>query len=573
MKYEIYQKLIFDYINKNKLLFTIYALLIVGYNIFYIAALSKIKTKILSSLNIKDNISKDIYNHPTFNFIMLFVFAYIIITILTYLIYYLEAIIMNDYNSYIRNTIFENTISSHNESFEEIQTGDHITRTTMLKREIKYLVNNFLKRFSLSVFEILIITVFICYTNLKLGIILISFIIFLIFSHFYFGKQIISGSEKKYDELFSMSEKMSDSLHNLSHIYVNNKNKEEIGDQEKRSKSYQDSSVLLNNKCNYFNTINKFVCIFTVSILLIYLYKNYKSKKIDKEDFVMIFILIASFMVSATDLSKVSSDIFVQLGLLESCNDFIISLLKNSNEQENEEKLDLSTIQKYIHMINEGNIVFENVTYKYVDNNDKKEKYLFKNLNLEIKSREVTAIVGQSGSGKSTLCHLIMKLQKPQEGNIYIDNINYNDISTDVLREKVIYINQRTNLFNGTIMDNIKYGNDNITDKQVISYIERNNLMNIFDEINGGIYGDCGVNGSKLSLGMQKIVIIIRGALKKNYCVIIFDEPLAGLDGKSREKVMKMIKNLSNGKTVIIVTHEKEILKICDNVIDINELK
>ena len=196
MKYEIYQKLIFDYINKNKLLFTIYALLIVGYNIFYIAALSKIKTKILSSLNIKDNISKDIYNHPTFNFIMLFVFAYIIITILTYLIYYLEAIIMNDYNSYIRNTIFENTISSHNESFEEIQTGDHITRTTMLKREIKYLVNNFLKRFSLSVFEILIITAFICYTNLKLGIILISFIIFLIFSHFYFGKQIISGSEK-----------------------------------------------------------------------------------------------------------------------------------------------------------------------------------------------------------------------------------------------------------------------------------------------------------------------------------------------------------------------------------------
>jgi ATP-binding cassette subfamily B protein len=569
MKYEIYQKIFFDYISKNKSLITVYVLLIISYNIFTITALSKIKTKIISSFSLKHNNPKDIYNSPTFIFIKLFIFAYIIITLVIHLISYIEGILYNDYLGYLNNAIFENTIKSHNEYFEEIKTSDHISRTIMLKREIKYLGQNFLRNFLFNIFEIIIITGFVCYINFKLGIILLVYIIFLILSFLHFGKEIIVDSAKSFEELFQMSGKMSDSLHNLSNIYINNKNNEEIKNQENRSKKYKETSILLQDKCNNFNSMNRIVCISLMFVLLFYLYKNFKNKICNKEDFIMIFIIIAAFIVATSDLSKVSTDMFVQLGLLESCNDFIIDLLKNSDD----EHIDPTTILKHKHMVNNGHIIFKNVSYKYIDENDKKEKYLFQNLNLEIKPRQVTAIVGQSGSGKTTLCHLIMKLQKPQYGNIYIDNINYNDINSDILREKINYINQKTNLFNGTIMENIKYGNNEITDKQVIDFIRRNHLMNIFDEIKDGIYGDCGVNGSKLSLGMQKIVIIMRGALKKNYCVIIFDEPLAGLDQNSRDKIIKMIKTLSSGKTVLIITHETEIFKICDNIIDINKLK
>jgi ABC-type multidrug transport system fused ATPase/permease subunit len=570
---EVYQKILVDYISKNKSIIAIYVLLVISYNIFSITALSKIKTKIISSFSLKHNNPKDIYNSPTFNFIKLFIFAYIIITLVIHLISYIEGIVYNDYISYLNDTIFENTIKSHSEYFEEIETSDHISRTIMLKSEMINLGENFLKRFSLNIFEIIIITGFVCYTNFKLGIILLVYIILSFLLSLYFGKEIIMDSEKKHQVLFDMMEKMSDSLHNLSHIYINNKNNEEIKEQENRSKEFKELSISLKNKCDYFNSINNIICISLVSILLFYLYKNFKNKLINKEDFILIFIVIAAFIASASNFTKVSTDMFLQLGLLESCNDFIVDLVKNSDKSDDTENISSSSILKYKHMINNGNIIFKNVSYKYIDENDQKEKYLFQNLNLEIKPREVTAIVGQSGSGKTTLCHLIMKLQKPQYGNIYIDNINYNDINSDILREKINYINQKTNLFNGTIMENIKYGNHEITDKQVIDFIKRNHLMNIFNEINGGIYGNCGVNGSNLSLGMQKTVIIMRGALKKNYCMIIFDEPLAGLDEKSREKIIGMIKKISNDKTVLIITHEKEIFKICDNVIDINNLK
>ena len=183
--------------------------------------------------------------------------------------------------------------------------------------------------------------------------------------------------------------------------------------------------------------------------------------------------------------------------------------------------------------------------------------------------------MGQSGSGKSTLSKLLLKLHTQNSGNIYIDNIDINDYDNDYLREKIIYVNQRTNLFDKTIMENIKYGN-NITDKDVINYLKKYNLYSIFDNnMKEGIYAKCGTNGSNLSIGMQKIVILLRGIFKNNYKIIIFDEPLAGLDQNSRVKVIKLIKDLTknNNITIIIITHDTEITSIANKVINMNQIK
>ena len=90
-----------------------------------------------------------------------------------------------------------------------------------------------------------------------------------------------------------------------------------------------------------------------------------------------------------------------------------------------------------------------------------------------------------------------------------------------------------------------------------------------------GVYSNCGTNGSNLSLGMQKIVILLRGIFKSNYKIIIFDEPLAGLDHISRGKIIKLIEDLNKNKnkTIIIITHDKEITRIADKVIDMNQIK
>ena len=97
--------------------------------------------------------------------------------------------------------------------------------------------------------------------------------------------------------------------------------------------------------------------------------------------------------------------------------------------------------------------------------------------------------------------------------------------------------------------------------------MKKYDLLDYFNTLGNGINTDCGVNGSNLSLGMQKIIMVLRGVLKPNKNIIIFDEPLTSLDKKSRIKIVKLIVNETKGKTVIIISHDEEILPYADKVI------
>ena len=119
-------------------------------------------------------------------------------------------------------------------------------------------------------------------------------------------------------------------------------------------------------------------------------------------------------------------------------------------------------------------------------------------------------------------------------------------------------------------MNNIKYGN-NASNEEIISYIRKYKFDTVYAGLTNGIYDIAGVNGGNLSLGMQKITLLLRGILK-NSKVIIFDEPLSGLDANTRKKVIKLINDISSNKTIIIITHDVEILPNMDVVIDLNKL-
>ena len=112
----------------------------------------------------------------------------------------------------------------------------------------------------------------------------------------------------------------------------------------------------------------------------------------------------------------------------------------------------------------------------------------------------------------------------------------------------------------------MKYGN-NRSDSYIINLMKKYDLLDYFNTLGNGINTDCGVNGSNLSLGMQKIIMVLRGVLKPNKNIIIFDEPLTSLDKKSRIKIVKLIVNETKGKTVIIISHDEEILPYADKVI------
>jgi len=222
---------------------------------------------------------------------------------------------------------------------------------------------------------------------------------------------------------------------------------------------------------------------------------------------------------------------------------------------------------KYENSDEQNNVNYiDNIDNNTYTNTTDSNNYVFNNYTLTIKAREITGILGSSGSGKTTLSKLILKLYKPTKGYILVGDVNIQDIDTAYLRRNIIYVNQKTNLYNKTIIENIMYGNKSIKEADVLRFMKRYNLLDIYNNLEKGIYNNCGVGGSSLSIGMQKVIILLRGILKPDYKIIIFDEPLAGIDKRNRVNIINMIKDISKNRTVIIITHDEEILPMCDSI-------
>ena len=122
-----------------------------------------------------------------------------------------------------------------------------------------------------------------------------------------------------------------------------------------------------------------------------------------------------------------------------------------------------------------------------------------------------------------------------------------------------------------SILKNIQYGNPGLTEKEIVAYMKKYNLDEIYNKLDNGIRSMAGTNGSLMSLGMQKITMILRGVFKHGL-VYIFDEPLSGLDAKTRVKVIRMLDDIPKSKTVVVITHDNEILSHLDKVFKLDEL-
>ena len=192
---------------------------------------------------------------------------------------------------------------------------------------------------------------------------------------------------------------------------------------------------------------------------------------------------------------------------------------------------------KQTDVIRSGHIEFKNVKYRYDKSNN---EFLFDGLNLDISGGKKIGLIGRSGSGKSTLMKMLIGLYKPEEGEIKIDGVNIQDMDFQYLRDNVNYINQKTNLFDETVLYNMLYGNDHVSEEELLKKLEQYKLMDVFSDLPDGVYANAGIHGGNLSGGMQKITLLMRGILKPGK-ITILDEPLAGLDSGTRMKVMDMI--------------------------------
>ncbi|MBA7597949.1 putative multidrug export ATP-binding/permease protein [subsurface metagenome] len=208
-----------------------------------------------------------------------------------------------------------------------------------------------------------------------------------------------------------------------------------------------------------------------------------------------------------------------------------------------------------------GEIIFDDVDFEYLKN-----KPILKNINLKIKSGETVALVGKSGVGKTTLAELIMGYYKPKEGRIFLDGSDISKLQLRWLRNQIAIVPQDLNLFNDTLINNLKYANPKATEKDIIKSARAASAEEFIMKLPKGYNTKVGEKGVKLSTG-QRQRIAIAMAFLKNPKILILDEPTAALDAESEKKVQEGIKKLIEGKTTIIIAHRFSTVRNADKIV------
>ena len=213
-----------------------------------------------------------------------------------------------------------------------------------------------------------------------------------------------------------------------------------------------------------------------------------------------------------------------------------------------------------------SDITFENADFRYKDSDEK----VLKNINLVAKKGETVALVGNSGGGKSTLVNLIPRFFDVTSGKIMIDGIDVKNYKIKSLRKKIGIVPQETFLFGGTVLENIRYGNQHATFEEVIEAAKKANAHEFIEKLEQGYETEIGERGAKLSGGQKQRISIAR-AILENPQILILDEATSALDNESEKLVQDALEELMKGKTTFVIAHRLSTIINSDKIVVIQQ--
>ncbi len=272
------------------------------------------------------------------------------------------------------------------------------------------------------------------------------------------------------------------------------------------------------------------------------------------------------FFEPIRQLARVFADLQAAQAALERVLDLVEEepLIKDSQ----------SVVEKYGDILNPkkenweeiiGNIEFQNVNFWY-----KEGEPVLKDFNLTVKKGENIALVGETGSGKSTIVNLLCRFYEPSSGKILIDGVDYKERSQGWLHSSLGYVLQSPHLFSGNIIDNIRYGNENITKEEVVEAAKLVNAHNFIMKLENGYETEVGESGAMLSTGEKQLISFARAIISKPK-LFVLDEATSSIDTETEHLIQEAISKVLEGRTSFLIAHRLSTIRNADKILVIKK--
>ena len=209
-----------------------------------------------------------------------------------------------------------------------------------------------------------------------------------------------------------------------------------------------------------------------------------------------------------------------------------------------------------------GDLRFESVRLVYPRSNTE----ALAGVDLHCAAGTVTALVGRSGSGKSSLVSLLPRFNEPTDGRVLLDGANYESYTLASLRKQIAWVGQQVVLFDGTVAENIAYGElAAATEQEIIAAAESANAMEFIQRLPQGIHSPIGEGGNMLSGGQRQRIAIAR-AILKNSPILVLDEATSALDTESERLIQQALQRLMKDRTTLVIAHRLSTIEHADQI-------
>jgi ATP-binding cassette, subfamily B, bacterial MsbA len=320
---------------------------------------------------------------------------------------------------------------------------------------------------------------------------------------------------------------------------------------------YSDVNINMARKNELASPISQFLGVAVVAGILVYggsLVLSGESS-LSASDFITYIIIFTQVLNPAKEISRAASSIQRGIASAERVFEVIDSPSKISSP---EQPRPLSYFEK--------SIDFKNVSFAYEDH------LVLKEISFSLEKGKTIALVGPSGGGKSTLADLVPRFYDPSSGEILLDGVDLKEFSTSELRSLMGIVTQESILFNDTVFNNIAFGIEGVSEKQVMEAAKIANAHEFITQLENGYQTNIGDRGSKLSGGQRQRLSIARAVLK-NPPILILDEATSALDSESELLVQEALTKLMSNRTTLVIAHRLSTIQHADEILVIEKGK
>lgn len=434
--------------------------------------------------------------------------------------------------------------------YQDKETGQLMSRATNDTATFEALIAHVIPDLSSNIIVLLAVTAILFFINVKLALFTLIPIPFLIAGSVIFAKKIRPNFRNAQARLADFNAVLQDNLSGMKEIQAFNQQKREKKKLSQFSHNYVKAILSALKKSALFHPTIEFISSLGTVIVIVAGGSLALKGQLGIADIVAFLLYLNLFYQPITTLARITEDLQQSLAGAERVFE-ILDTPSSVKEVENPESLKTSR----------GEVTFQNVSFEYVENQE-----ILKDVSFHVESGKMLALVGPTGVGKTTIISLLARFWDVSEGSILIDGVDIRKLSFESLRNQMSIVLQDVFLFNGTVADNIAWGQNDATIEDIIEASRIARAEEFILDLPEGYDTRIGERGMKLSGGQKQRLSIARAVLRKSP-ILILDEATASVDVETESLIQESIQELSGTRTILVIAHRLSTVKKADSIL------